>query len=117
MKKIKFDKSKMGKNVGGVMVDTINKGTMKQGKRRTVVKTETGNVKTDINKQNLSSQGVKTKAVYKNGIITRKKVTDYSNNNGAMSGVVTKTKFKAGMPKKEVKKNYVTGKLISKKKY
>jgi len=116
-KKIKYDKSVMGKNIGGVMTDIIDKGFKKEGKKRTVDVSLKGKTVTDLNKQKMMSTGVKTKAVMKNGVITRKKVTDYSNNNGSMSGTVTKTKFKKGMPKKEVKKDYVTGRLISKKKY
>ena len=117
MKKTKINRSKMGKNIDGVIKDKINTTTVKSSPRKTVIKKNIGNVNTNLNNQKLKSSGTRTKAVYKNGVIKINKVTDYKNDNGLVSGVVTKTKFKGGMPKKEVKRSYVSGKLISKKKY
>lgn len=104
----------MGKNNNGVVVDVINKGQNKVGKRRSVITTERGNMTTNHNNQTMKYKGVKTKEVYKDGAIKRKKVTDIESDNGKTYGVVVKTRFKDNKPIKEVTKDYATGRVIKK---
>lgn len=118
-KKKTWDNSVRGRyNEDGIKMDLIDKGSRKDGKKKTKIETTRGNLIVDDNVRKNFYDSVRTKAVYKNGVIARTKSSTTKRDDGVIaSGVNIKRKFENGMPKKTVVRDARSGDLMSKTKY